>query len=149
MQNANGKCLFANRRFGTCSFPALACVAALVFLAISAPGCKQSSGTVSIRGRVSRHTEPLKAGMLTFFPAAGRPGTAAICGGDYEIELMPGEYTVVVSIAPELPPGYKEGDPPPPPPKVVLPDEYTTRAKSTLKATVKAGQDQPIDFDLK
>ena len=68
--------------------------------------------------------------------------------GDYAVELAPGDYTTTIDLASEFPPGFKEGDPQPKP-KYVLPDEYTTRAKSTLKTTVKAGDDQPIDFDLK
>ncbi len=61
---------------------------------------------------------------------------------------MPGDYTATIVVGIEYPKGFKEGDPIPPP-KVVLPDEYTTRAKSTLKVTVKVGQNEPIDFDLK
>ena len=102
-----------------------------------------------MHGHVSFQGESLKAGALTFFPANGRAAGAPISAGEYRTDLTPGDYTVVVSVAPELPPGYKEGDPPPPPPKIVLPSEYTTRAKSKLNATVKPGQSEPIDFDLK
>jgi hypothetical protein len=85
---------------------------------------------------------------LTFFPTAGRPVAVAVIEGKYEAELMPGDYIAVVDLAAELPPGFKEGDPVPPP-KLVLPEHYTTRAKSRLKATVAADQEAPIDFDLK
>jgi hypothetical protein len=47
-----------------------------------------------------------------------------------------------------VPQGYKEGDPLPSP-KIVLPEEYASRMKSTLKPTVKPEQNDPINFDLK
>ncbi len=112
------------------------------------PGCNKSAGKVPVHGRVSFHGEPLGSASVTFFPKSGRPIGAAILHGEYKTELTPDEYTVALDIAPEFPKGFKEGDPLPPP-KITLPEEYTTRTKSTLKATVKAGQDQPIDFDLK
>ena len=61
---------------------------------------------------------------------------------------MPGEYTVTVAVGIEYPKGFKEGDPVPAV-KIVLPDQYTSRAKSTLKAMVNKGQNAPIDFELK
>jgi hypothetical protein len=127
----------------------LAYVGGFFLLVLNAAGCSKSSNTVSVSGHVAYRSEPINSGTVTFFPVAGRPVSAAISGGDYKADLAPGDYTVTVSLAPELPPGYKEGDPPPPPPKVVLPDTYTARAKSTLSAKVAAGQSEPIDFDLK
>ena len=84
-----------------------------------------------------------------FFPVKGRPISAALMPeGEYSVELPPGDYEIVVSVGYELPPGWKEGDPIPPQ-KVVLPAQYTTRAKTKLKATVAPGQEEPIDFVLK
>jgi hypothetical protein len=143
-------CKFSISGFGTCrfNFQFVVVFTAITLVVLTANGCKKSSRTASVHGRVSLRGEPLQRGALTFFPAGGRPVASAISGGAYKTGLTPGEYTIVVSIAPELPTGYKEGDPTPPP-KVVLPGEYSTRAKSTLKATVKAGQEKPIDFVLK
>jgi hypothetical protein len=116
---------------------------------VSVVGCGASSDTVSVSGNVSYRGEPLPGGAITFFPAAGRPVTAPISDdGEYSAELPPGEYVVVVNVSTELPPGYQEGDPLPPP-KVVLPPEYTTRVRSTLKATVTADLDEAVDFALK
>jgi hypothetical protein len=78
----------------------------------------------------------------------GRPITAPSPHGEYSTELTPGDYVATVTVGIEYPPGFKEGDPIPKP-KIALPDEYTSRVKSTLKATVKEGQTEPIDFDLK
>jgi hypothetical protein len=118
------------------------------FLAIGAAGCTKSAGTVSVHGHVSYRGEPLAASSVTFFPAKGRPVTAPAPQGEYTAELAPGDYTAIVAVGIEYPKGFKEGDPLPKP-KVLLPDAYTSRANSTLKATIKSGQDQPIDFDLK
>jgi hypothetical protein len=120
----------------------------LVIVATGASGCKKASGTVPIHGHASYRGEPLKRAVLTFFPTKGRPESISISQGEYASELTPGEYTVTIIVPTELPRGFKEGDPTPPP-AVELPDEYASRAKSTLKATVKAGNDQSIDFDLK
>ena len=120
----------------------------LLFLLIGVPGCGKSSGKVAVHGRVSYRGAPLESASLTFFPEKGRPEPTTVSNGEYSAQLMPGEYSAVVLIGVNVPPGYKEGDPIPPP-KVVLPEEYTSRTKSTLKATVKAGQKEPIDFDLK
>jgi hypothetical protein len=96
---------------------------------------------------VSFRGSPLDKAALTFFPTAGRPVAVSVVQGEYETELTPGEYVAVVDVGAELPPGFKEGDPVPPP-KVVLPEPYTSRAKSPLKATVVADQDKPVDFEL-
>jgi hypothetical protein len=126
----------------------LACSLLSLFLATSAPGCKKSSDIVPVHGRISFRGEPLASGSVTFFPTSGRPVGAAILQGEYKTDLKPGDYTVALDVAPEFPKGFKEGDPLPPP-KAALPEEYTSRTKSTLKTSVKAGQTEPIDFDLK
>jgi hypothetical protein len=124
------------------------CVLSIVVIAAVA-GCGESSNEVSVEGRVTYRGEPLSKGSVTFFPSSGRPAAAALSeGGEYSLELLPGQYTVTVNVGTDLPPGFKEGDPIPPP-KVVLPPEYTTRAKSSLTATVRQGDEQAINFELK
>jgi hypothetical protein len=148
MQQPNGQRSTARIPFLICRLRSVALLAGLVFLMMLAPGCTKSTGAIAVKGHVAYRNAPLNSGTLTFFPTTGRSVTAAISDGDYNTELMPGEYTVALNVAPELPPGFKEGDVPPPP-TIVLPDQYTTRARSTLTASVKQGQDQPINFELK
>ncbi len=150
MQIANCKSLIAKHvpAIGTFRWRFLSCSSLFLLLAIIAPGCKKSSDAVPVHGRASYQGEPLANASVTFFPKSGRPVGAAILNGEYKTELTPDEYTVALDVAPEFPKGFKEGDPLPQP-KVTLPEEYTSRSKSTLKATVKAGQSEPIDFDLK
>jgi hypothetical protein len=114
-----------------------------------ATGCGESSNEVAVEGRVTYRGAPLETGSLTFFPSKGRPVSASLAEeGEYELALPPGQYTVTVNVGPDLPPGFREGDPVPPP-KIVLPPEYTTRAKSRLTAAVRQGDEQPINFELK
>jgi hypothetical protein len=121
---------------------------AFAILATISAGCSAESPTVSVHGKVSFRGEPITSGVVTFFPVAGRPTSAPLdSDAMYRVELPPGEYTVVVNVGAEVPPGYKEGDPLPPP-KLILPPEYTTRAKSKLTASVKEGQTEPINFAL-
>jgi len=123
-------------------------VAVLISLTVGANGCKKSGGAVNVHGHISYRGQPLAASAVTFFPTTGRPVTAPAPKGEYSVELVPGDYVATVNVGIERPPGFKEGDPDPKP-AVVLADEYTARPKSTLKATVKPGQSEPIDFDLK
>jgi hypothetical protein len=124
-----------------------AAVTTLLIL-VATTGCKQDSGKVQVQGKVTFRGEPLERAAITFFPDSGRAESAAVENGSYTAELAPGNYTAVVLVSPTLPAGYKEGDKIPPP-KVVLPVEYTSRMNSSLKPTVKPGQSDPINFDLK
>jgi hypothetical protein len=113
-----------------------------------AVGCGGGPHTVSVSGRVAYRGEPVNSGAVTFFPATGRQVIAPISNGQYRTDLPPGDYTVVINVSTELPPGFKEGDPLPPA-KIVLPAEYATRAKSTLSAEVGESGSQEVNFELK
>jgi hypothetical protein len=112
-------------------------------------GCNESSNAVQVRGTVTYQSEPVPNGLITFYPVTGRPVSGPLSEeGQYRVSLEPGDYTATVRVGIEKPPSdYKEGDPLPPP-KVELPREYTSRARSTLEATVAPDQSEPIDFAL-
>ncbi len=117
-------------------------------VAASAIGCGEVSSGVPIAGKVSYHGEPIAHGALMFFPARGRAISAATdAAGDYTVELAPGEYRVIVNTSVSLPRGWKEGDPVPQQ-EIVLPTEFTIRARTPLKATVPASGGASIDFVL-
>lgn len=124
------------------------CLAAAIAVLGSSGGCKRSASTESVSGKLTFRSEPLANAVITFYPPVGRAVPASVNQGEYAAELAPGEYVVTLTLAPQFPPGFKEGDPLPPP-KVILPPEYTERSKSSLKATVAPGQSDPINFDLK
>jgi hypothetical protein len=112
-------------------------------------GCSGDSTDPLVEGRVSYQDKALESGVLTFYPAQGRPITAVISsGGSYSCRLPPGEYRVAVTLGVSLPPGWKEGDPEPLQ-AITLPAEYGTRLRTPLTATVTADQSAPIDFELK
>jgi len=118
------------------------------FVAVPMIGCGDSSDTVTVHGMVSYRGQPLTDAALTFFAATGRPTTVAVdSSGAYSAELPPGEFDVIVGVSAQIPPGWKEGDRLPPP-KVVLPAQYTTRAKTSLRAAIAPDQADPVDFDL-
>jgi hypothetical protein len=123
-------------------------VAAAFFLS-GLPGCGDSSGTVPVSGRISLRGQPLKNASITFFPMTGRPVTVSILDGDYNTELVPGDYVLAVTTAIDMPQGYGRthwNQVPPQP--IELPAEHSSRATSKLKATVLAEQAEPISFDL-
>jgi hypothetical protein len=99
------------------------------------------SGTVSYRGQTFSNAS------ITFYPASGRPVSAAIAEGEYSAVLKPGEYQVTVSLGVNLPPGWKEGDPIPPR-DIVLPERYSSVLHTQLSANVSDDQSEPIDFKL-
>lgn len=130
--------------------PTLIGYAATVLALIAADvGCRKPADGTAVKGRVTYRGEPLARGAVTFFPASGRPVTAATSEqGDYQVALTPGDYVVIVNQGFSPPPGFKEGDVLPPP-KFTLPAEYSSRARSQLNAHVEAGASQPLDFLLK
>lgn len=116
------------------------------------PGCGDDVDTTMVSGKVTYQAQPLANGFVTFFPERGHPVNTAIDStGAYTAELPAGEYRVAIEAPGEqYPEGWKEGDPPPPPPKLVLPPQYSTRAKTQLSITVaSSGEPQKADFDLK
>ena len=122
--------------------------AAFALLVIVAAGCGDSSGEVFIHGHISYRGEAINNGVLTFFPARGRPISATLTrDGAYTSRLPPGQYRVIVTVGVNLPTGWKEGDPIPEP-KFVLPAQYTSRSETSLRKTVSESQKAPIDFVL-
>jgi hypothetical protein len=112
-----------------------------------AAGCGNSADGVSVNGTVTYRGQPFSNASITFYPATGRPVSAAITEGQYSAQLQPGDYKVTVSLGVNLPPGWKEGDPVPPR-EIVLPERYTSVLHTQLAATVAADQSEPIDFAL-
>src|SRR5262245_46934097 len=108
----------------------------LFVLVLMLGGCRSKTGGVAVHGNVAFRGTPLTKTVITFFPMSGRPIATSITDGEYSTELPPGDYVVQLAVGVDVPEGYKEGDPLPPL-RYSLPPEYTSRAKSTLKATVK------------
>ncbi|WP_146448512.1 hypothetical protein [Bythopirellula polymerisocia] len=113
-------------------------------------GCAKSEPTQQVTGKISYQAKALDHGMVSFFPAGGRPIGAAITPeGSYEIELPPGQYQVIVNAPPKLPAGFKEGDPLPSHDPNALPAKYSRQQTSGLSATISLQDEtQTVDFEL-
>lgn len=122
-------------------------------------GCGGSDGLdrQPVAGAVTLDGTPLATGTVRFQPKSNDAGTdtsAPISGGKYafsrETGPVPGTYTIsITSIEPpkdEVKQGMVPGDYRPPATKDAVPDKYNI--KTTLEATVKAGQSEAIDFTL-
>ncbi len=109
------------------------------------------SGSVKFKG------QPLKTGLIEFFPSEpgiATTGATGITDGSYSLPqsegLQPGKYEVRISSAPQTaqrPPGALPGEAPLPPAKELVPEKYN--AKTTLSALVAKDGPNTFDFDLR
>lgn len=122
----------------------------LLMLAGLGMGCGQGPETTQLSGAVTFRGQALDHGMISFFPATGRPtGTAIEPDGTYRVSLPPDSYSVIVLAPPKLPEGFREGDPLPPPDPNPLPEKYGRKETSGLTATIEPGSAaQQADFAL-
>lgn len=113
-------------------------------------GCDRGPQLGEVQGKVSYQGKALGHGMVSFFPATGRPiGVAILTDGTYTTALEPGNYGVIVVSPPKLPPGFKEGDPLPPPDPNPLPAKYGRKETSGLSAKIEPGSEpQVVDFEM-
>ena len=146
MRDVIGRFSCGDQAIFTCNLRTYVWIGLLAVIGIA--GCKKSDGTVPVHGHLTLKGQPVANATLTFYPQSGRPVSAAVDQGQYSTRLLPGDYTATVALAIELPKRSLENEPVPPP-KNVLPEEYTTENKSTLKRTIKSDQSEAIDFDLK
>jgi hypothetical protein len=100
-----------------------------------------------VAGCVTYRGQPFSNASITFYPASGRPVSAAITEGEYSVRLQPGDYKVTISLGVYLPSGWKEGDPIPPR-KMVLPQQYSSVLHTQLTAKVSEDQSDPVNFKL-
>jgi hypothetical protein len=124
-----------------------------------AGGCNSGDGLnrQAVSGTVTLDGKPLEDGNIKFTPTspeAGTEGAAHISNGKYAFSKsdgpVPGPYRVEISSAKggefEHPEGKTPGEVLPPRATELVPEKYNLA--SQLKATVKAGQTEPIDFPL-
>jgi hypothetical protein len=112
-------------------------------------GCGGGPNTTTVQGKITYKGVPVTFGIINFQPAGGKPlGGEIMADGNYEFDLPPGEYQVRIDSPPEMPPGYKEGDPPPKLGPRQLPANYANYATSGLTATVGTESPQQLDFSL-
>ncbi len=105
-----------------------------------------------VTGRVTLDGVPVENGIIQFYPIGGSGQSAGggIENGVYKLDASPGEMTVTINASKVVGKKkmYNTADSP-----VVdqlaelIPTEYNTTNK--LRATLKAGANENIDFDLK
>jgi len=141
-------------------FPGLVLVCCLLFTA----GNCVSSNRGAVKGKVTVNSEPLQEGQLSFVPldpSLGPSAGAAIINGEYKIDTAKGppagEYRVQINAFRKT--GKKTwdgmGDEQAPAGKkafveeveAFIPPKYNT--DSELRATIKAGEVNVYDFDMK
>jgi hypothetical protein len=129
-------------------------------------GCGPSRpGTVPVSGRVTWQGKPIVEGRITFYPATGRPATAAIgSDGVYHLRTFQGndgavlgKYCVTIeakrvsglklpkSVEQEMREGFAS-DVQEPKVEWLVPEKYSQQSTSPLTAEVTAAT--TIDFDL-
>ncbi|MDZ4659317.1 MAG: hypothetical protein SH868_17220 [Bythopirellula sp.] len=113
-------------------------------------GCDRGLQLGDVQGKVTFRGKSLDHGMVSFFPAKGRPiGVAILIDGTYMAALEAGDYEVIVVSPPKLPAGFKEGDPLPPPDPNPLPAKYGRKETSGLSARIEPGSEpQVVDFEM-
>jgi hypothetical protein len=134
-------------------------IAASLLILWSLAGCSESDGLnrQPVTGSVTLDGSPLVTGTIRFLPTSPEATTETstdIDGGKYSFPKssgpVPGTYKVLISSAKreafDMPQGKTPGEVHPPIAKEEVPAKYNV--KSTLTATVKAGQSDPIDFSL-
>ncbi|WP_435009191.1 hypothetical protein P12x_000440 [Tundrisphaera lichenicola] len=129
----------------------------LILLGLS--GCGEDDGLnrQAVSGTVTLDGKPLETGTIRLLPTSAEATTETstfIEMGSYSFSKadgpVPGSYKVVISSAKrgafDLPQGKTPGEAHPPKAKEEVPKQYNV--KTTLTATVKADQAEPIDFPL-
>ena len=116
---------------------------------------------VPVSGQVSYKGQPLPDGAITFIGDNDRAFTSRISSGSYTLMesisatgAIPGEYKVTVTRVEAPPSGGGAPDPAKgkdqalAKPKSLIPEKYSNKNETDLKATVPAGG-KTIDFELK
>jgi hypothetical protein len=135
-------------------------------------GCSDSTSTgdrppvFQVAGTIRYQGQPLADAVVTFFPISGKQSAFGRTdpAGHYTLTTFEtddgaeaGDYAVVIQkYEPQAPTGSPEGEnyvPPTniqqAPPKLLTPTTYLTPQTTPLKATVKAGEENQFDFELK
>jgi hypothetical protein len=120
-----------------------------VVLACCFTGCSRGPERTTVQGKVTYKGAPVTFGIINFQPAAGKPAGGELNpDGSFSFQLQPGEYQVRIDSPPQMPEGYKEGDPPPKLGPRQLPVSYSNYATSGLTANIGDKSPQQLDFAL-
>ena len=144
----------------------LSALATTLFLTTLLAGCGGGDAKdadpklVPVSGKVTYKGSPLKDGYITFIGDKDRAFRSRISNGSYTLAesvsakgAVPGEYKVTVvseeaAASSGAPDPTKGKDQEVAKPKSLIPEKYSKKTETDLKATVPAGG-KTIDFELK
>ena len=138
--------------------PFSACVFALLLSGCGGDSVKGIPNLTPVTGTVKFEGKPVATGMITFSPVDPKSAGGAVSGkiesGSYRLMTsatdagaLPGDYKVAVVAKQGVDTMDKDGKPVPA--KNLVPDKYSSIETSELTATVKKGEKNVVDFDLK
>lgn len=120
-------------------------VATLAALLCASIGCSAGDGKIPVSGVVTFDGAPMPDGYVTFTPeGGGTPAAAPIAAGKFEFAVKPGAHRV------EIEASHLVGEKNPimglQPREQYVPARYNS--ETTLRADVKAGDENAFTFDL-
>ncbi|MBL9161389.1 MAG: hypothetical protein JNL18_01475 [Planctomycetaceae bacterium] len=114
-------------------------------LLLAAVGCGAGDGKVRVTGIVTFDGSPMPDGYVTFTPeGGGTPAAAPIAAGKFEFAVKPGAHRVEIEASHFV--GEKNPIMGLQPREQYVPARYNS--ESTLRADVKAGDENAFTFDL-
>ncbi|MDA7527970.1 hypothetical protein OAF98_05050 [Planctomicrobium sp.] len=134
---------------------------AIAFALVSAVGCggggstegTQAKTTAKLSGTVMSKGKPVENALINFEnPAVGAWGTKLEAGGKYSLDIAPGEFKV--SIVPSFEAQVdmsmsSDGQIPEAPKRDDVPEKFRVAGTSELSVSVKDGEENTFDVDLK
>lgn len=111
--------------------------------------CSRGPATSEVSGTITVAEGPLTRGIVNFLPdGGGAPvGGPVSTSGEFRFRVPLGSYRGVVVAEPELPAGWKEGEPLPPL-KLPLADRYANPATSGITLKVESLEPHRLDLRL-
>lgn len=114
-------------------------------LLLAAVGCGAGDGKVPVTGVVTFDGSPMPDGYVTFTPeGGGTPAAAPIAAGKFEFAVKPGAHRVEIEASHFV--GEKNPIMGLQPREQYVPARYNS--ETTLRADVKAGDENAFTFDL-
>lgn len=110
--------------------------------------CGGGAPQAEVRGKVEVAGKPLTRGLVNLIPDNGAPpvGGPVSADGSFAFLAPLGSYRVTVVAEPQLPAGWKEGDPLPPL-KLDVPEKYSSPLTSGISTSISSTD--PVRLELK
>jgi hypothetical protein len=136
----------------TCSGPwrvQFALLALIVVVSTWLTSCAKHVQEAEVVGTVTVAGKPLTRGLVNLIPDNGGPpvGGAVSSDGSFRFKVPLGSYRGTVVAEPQLPSGWKEGEPLPPL-KLDVPEKYSSPITSGIVATIQSTEPYRLELKL-